>query len=188
MSIIDKIIEAASDIIARHVNAKKDTTDVAAKHPSTIRPLRRYGNAGRVEIPELNIGVALYDTRTGAAQQIVDNPESAVFLHWEEQKAIADHNNQSNFANLNRVRPYGTAMYLISVNGMREKYICVSSQIGHIKINEHGANTIYDSKWESPRHKNRGGVCVYTCIQRSAPDIMDIRLTYWRKAKNLNDR
>ena len=184
MGIIDKIANVVSKEAFGKIRIAKKRGRYIEKPKQEVNQLKKYGNAGRLEIPELSIGVALYDTRVGTAQQIVDNPESAVLLRWEAQKAIADHSSQSNFANLNRARPYGTVMYLDSKGGARERYLCVSSQVGHIKTDEHGTNSIYDGKWESPRVKNKGGICIYTCIQRSAPNIMDIRLTYWRLAKN----
>jgi len=132
--------------------------------------LKKKGTHGRIEIPSLRIGVPLYNSN-GNAQKIVDNKKSAVFLEWEDQIAIADHSGQDGFERLANAIPYQTLAY-IDYKG-KEYYLCTKKQVGHI-VNDR----IYDSKWE---HAKSGGLVIYTCIGKSAEDVMDAWLTYWKR-------
>lgn len=144
-----------------------------------IRPkIRKYGTHGRIEIPELGISVPLYDSVNGNSQELCDNADSAVCMKWSSQIAIADHCNQGNFSNLNKAR-VGRTIATIDQQDKKEHYRCVRSQIGHIRISESG-NRIFDSNWAPAYKQNAGGLCIYTCIEKSAPDVMDVRLTYWQ--------
>lgn len=182
MGLLDRIKQL------REANRKKEQnrkTKVEAKkvevQPTPIVQLKPkvYGNRGRLEIPSLNISVPLYDTSVGSAQRIVDNQDSAVILRWVSQYAIADHSSQSNFQNLNYAKPGITTMS-IETKTAKDEYKCVKTQVGHIKIGSVGGNTIYDENWQPPNNQNQGGICIYTCIHKSAPDVMDIRMTYWQ--------
>lgn len=138
-----------------------------------------YGSSGRLEIPELGISVPLYNTSSGSAQAIVDSLDSAVYLRWGNgQIAIADHANQANFSNLEYAQVDKTRAFIDSGTS-RVPYVCYRSQVGHIKTDV-GGNSIFDEAWNPVFWQNAGGLTIYTCIHRSAPNIMDIRLTYWR--------
>ena len=127
----------------------------------------------RVVIPALLISIPLYDAN-GEAQQIVDAPRSAAFIRWHGQDAIADHSGQDGFERIAHAKPGKTVAY---VKG--EKYVCTEKQIGHIADGK-----IYDSKGERVRS---GGLCMYTCIGETAPGVMAVWLTYWRK-ESTNER
>lgn len=137
-----------------------------------------YGTHGRLEIPSLFISVPLYDSKGADNQRVVDNPNSAAYMHWQKQDAIADHASQASFSNLNMVKP-GKTVATIDLRTRQEKYLCVNSQVGHIRISPNG-NRIFDANWNSANFQNEGGLCIYTCMGKSAEDVMDIRLTYWR--------
>ncbi len=145
--------------------------------PSPEYAKKKYGTHGRLEIPELHISVPLYDAHDGNQQEIVDEPQSAVYMRWGQQGAIADHSNQDRFSNLNRVRPWHT-IATIDRQSAKEKFRCYRTQVGHIRTAE-GANRIFDSGWKPVYAQNPGGLCIYTCIGRSAEDVMDVCLTYW---------
>ena len=167
--LLSKIIARGSSNIS---SAAKTAAEIAVRESPT-----KYGSQGRLEIPELAIGVPLYDTTTGSAQKIVDDENSAAYLFWGDQIAIADHSSQANFNNLNNAVPSRTTAYIVRP-GRTERYVCAQTQIGHIKIGSSG-NQIYDCKWRPVYQQNRGRLTIYTCIQKSAQDVMDVRLTYW---------
>ena len=181
MGILDRIRKV------REQNKNKErvfnvTEKKTSQKTQTETKKKVYGNIGRLEIPELNISVPVYDTKTGSAKSIIDAKNSAVYLRWFTQHAIADHSDHANFSNLNRVRVGHTVLYID--NGMtQKKYVCVKSQVGHIKIDGPMGNEIYDANWELAYSQNQGGLCLYTCMTRSAPNIMDVRLTYWQPVK-----
>ena len=145
----------------------------------------KYGNVGRLEIADLDIRVPVNNTRIGSAQAVIDARDSAVYLNWGNQKAIADHACQANFSNLNQA-VVGKTKAVLDRGTSKEQFLCVDSQIGHIKT-ESGVNTLYDSKWRFAHLQNPGGLAIYTCIQRSAPDIMDVRLTYWQPIEKIQN-
>ena len=121
----------------------------------------------RVIIPSLFISIPLYDAN-GDAQQIVDAPRSAAFLRWHGQDAIADHSGQNGFQRISKAIPYKTTAY---VKG--EKFLCTKKQIGHIRQSK-----IFDSEWN---HVKSDGLVMYTCIGKSAEDVMDVWLVYWKR-------
>ena len=130
----------------------------------------------RLIIPTLSINVPVFFGKDGASrQEIIDKENSAVYFTWGPLTVIADHSSQANFHNLNKAKPGETIAYLC---GDRvKKYICDRSEVGHIVSD--GGNRLYDSRW-MPVHENvKHGVCMYTCIERSAKNIMDVRLTHW---------
>ena len=133
---------------------------------------KKRGTHGRIEIPSLLIGIPLYDGDGKTAQDIVDAPQSAVFLRWRTQDVIADHSFQDGFQRLRWAVPGKTVAYID--NDGREAYICVQKQVGHIR------DKLYDSQWQEAKP---GGLVMYTCIGESDPDTMDVWLTYWKKQK-----
>ena len=132
----------------------------------------------RLEIKELGIDVPVIRASGKNTQEIIDRPNAAVYMHWYTQDAIADHASQSNFKNLNNANA-GKTMAVLYDDAKPRKLICTKSQIGHIRISPKG-NRIFDQNWESLYHKNKGGICIYTCIAKSAKDVMDVRVTYWQ--------
>lgn len=139
------------------------------------KPIKIYGTHGRIEIPSLRISIPLYNTN-GNAQEIVDKKNSAAYIQWKNQAAIVDHSGQDGFERLAKAIPNSTIAY-IDQNGKREKYLCVKKQIGHIKLGN--KNQLVDANWKSADSNN--GLVMYTCIKKSASDIMDVWLIYWKK-------
>lgn len=132
--------------------------------------LKKKGTHGRIEIPSLRIGVPLYDSNRNA-QEIVDAKNSAVFLEWKNQVAIADHSGQDGFERLAKAIPYKT---IACINyKSKEYYLCTKKQVGHIV-----SSKIYDFNWQNVKSD---GLVIYTCIGKSAGDTMDVWLTYWKR-------
>lgn len=147
------------------------------KKKSEVKP-ELFGSKGLLEIQDLGIKVPLYDTSVGPAQTIVDAENSAVYLRWGNgQIAIADHANQQNFSNLEKAIPGRTIAHIRTYDSDKE-FICYQVQVGHIKTSASG-NSIFDADGNPVFWQNPGGITIYTCIRRSASDVMDIRLTYW---------
>lgn len=136
-----------------------------------------YGTYGRLEIPELQISVPVYKTQNGNSQKLCDDENSAVYLNWGNQFAIVDHCHQSNFSNLNKVK-VGITTAIVDQKTSQKKYRCIKSQIGHIRISS-GGNRLFDENWVPAYGQNPGGMTIYTCTTKSAPDVQDVRLTYW---------
>ena len=137
-----------------------------------------YGSHGRLEIPGLFISVPLYDALDAAdRQRVVDNPDSAVHFRLGVQDVIADHAGQANFQNLNLARSGMVAT--IDEREKKTSYQFTQSQVGHIRISALG-NRLFDQNWQQVAAQNAGGLCIYTCMGKSADDVMDVRLTYWQ--------
>lgn len=174
MGLLNRVIAFANNL-RKFMSPAVPKIDIS---PSVVKP-KVYGTHGRLEIPELFISVPLYDATGGAdRQRVVDDPDSAVFMHWQKQDAIADHASQGGFSNLNMAKVKRT-IATIDQQTHKQSYVCVNSQIGHIMISAIG-NRIYDENWEPAYTQNNGGLCIYTCIRKSANDVMDVRLTYWQ--------
>ena len=142
-----------------------------------VRP-KIYGTYGRLEIPDLKISVPVYKAQGGNSQKLCDDINSAVCLNWGNQIAIADHCDQGHFSNLNNVK-VGITIATIDLQTSQKQYRCIKSQIGHIRISKEG-NRIFDANWLPVYSQNPGGMTIYTCINKSQVDIMDVRLTYWQ--------
>ena len=140
-------------------------------------PPKIYGTHGRIEIPSLSISLPLYEASTNA-QKIVDDKNSAAFIKWLDQDVIVDHSGQDGFERLEKAIPKSTIAYVVYNNGKStERYICTKKQIGHIKT-VGGKNKLLDSQWQHPKS---GCLLMYTCIKKSAPDVMDVWLIYWKR-------
>ena len=161
-------------------NKTEQKAELKQKQQADPEPVKEivYGTRGRIEIPELNISVPLNGTESGGAQEVIDREDSAVYLIWPNNITIADHCHQANFSNLNKAIPGRTKAYIVTPDS-KKGYFCYKTQVGHIKIGA-TSNTLYDQNWEAVYEKNGGGLTMYTCIERSAPDVMDVRLTYWK--------
>lgn len=137
-----------------------------------------YGTYGRLEIPDLNISIPLNGIELGPAQKVIDLEDSAIYLKWPNQVVIADHCHQANFSNLNKAIPGHTKAYIATDPENKKWLVCCKTQVGHIKIGEK-SNALFDHDWIPVYQNNSSGFTMYTCIQKSAPDVMDVRLTYW---------
>ena len=178
MGFFDRFLRTAAQVFGNRTQVIQEATRPASTPVSSATQMKVYGNQGRIEIPTLNISVPLYDTSTGSAQQIIDNEHSAVYLRWGQQIAVADHTTSENFCNLAHAIE-GRTVATIDRKTSKQNYICSKKQIGHIKIGN-GSNSIYDSKWQPVFPQNAGGLTTYTCISKSAEDVMDIWLIFWR--------
>lgn len=126
-------------------------------------------------IPALGIIVPAEERKNGTnGQDIIDKPDRAVMWSWGRLTVIADHCNQG-FDRINRAVAGKTRAYV----GAR-RFICDISEIGHIRTTDKG-NRLFRADWTPVHEAWKDGLCIYTCIQRSAPDVMDVRLTHWRE-------
>lgn len=121
----------------------------------------------RVIIPSLFISIPVYESH-GNAQLIVNAENSAAFIRWNGQNAVVDHSGQNGFQRISKAKPYKTTAY---VRG--EKFLCTKKQIGHIRQSK-----IFDSEWKPVKSD---GLVMYTCIGKSADDVMDVWLVYWKR-------
>ena len=145
------------------------------KIPQT--PKKTYGTHGRIEIPDLNIGIPLYLTEDKNAQKIVDDQDSAACICFGEQNIIVDHVSQG-LSNLINVKPGVTKAYIQYEDGSHESYICECSQLGHIKKSSSG-NQLFDWTWKHALGKNKNCLTIYTCLGRADGDDQLVTLTYW---------
>lgn len=136
-----------------------------------------YGDAGLLDIPSLKIRVPLYCPGEKSAQEITDDRYSAACFPWGGLTVIADHSHQGTFSMLNLAKA-GKTVAVIDDGHAQKEYVCSSSQVGHLKSAEYG-NELYDAEWAEVAGQNDGGLCIYTCIAKSARDVMDVRLTFW---------
>lgn len=90
--------------------------------------LNGYGTAGRLEIPELGISVALYWVSIWDydAQYVCDLQDSAV--RYSDLYIIGDHNNQA-FCTLSSAHK-GTNAYIYHNDGNYEQFTCVDTGMG----------------------------------------------------------
>ena len=132
-----------------------------------------------LKIPTLAIKVPVYDRVSGSGQDIIDRTDSAVRFKQGPLTIICDHCDQANFTRLNAAVPEHTRAFIINGFFKRERYICTGSEIGHIIISEAG-NRLYDSQWRHV-YQTHKGLCIYTCMRKSADDVMDVRLTFWER-------
>lgn len=146
-----------------------------------------YGSHGRLEIPTLNISIPLYEASGSTSQKVVDDQDSAAFIRYGTQNIIADHVSQANFSNLIKSRPGKTVANITYEDGTSEKYLCMVSQIGHIKPGENNKNNhMFDWRWTPIRGKNPGGLTIYTCMGYAHDGIQDVTITYWLPFEEAN--
>ena len=138
-----------------------------------------YGTHGRLEIPDLAISVPLNGIECGPAQKVIDLEDSAIYLNWPNQTVIADHCHQGNFSNLNQAIPGQTKAFILEPDS-KKSFVCYQTQIGHIKIGEK-SNILFDHDWIPVYKSNVGGLTMYTCIEKSSANVMDVRVTYWKE-------
>lgn len=129
-------------------------------------------------IPSLWIMVPVKEAQSGNGQAIIDQDNMAVLLRWGDLSVIADHNAQNGFSRLNKAVPQKTAAYIIS-GGQCRRYVCDYSVIGHTRDEPSGRH-LYDDHWLRATQMFMDGLLIYTCMQRSADTVMDVRLTHWK--------
>lgn len=136
----------------------------------------------RLFIPSLFIFVKLTPVASSnLAQEAVDKYNSAAIWNWNNLTLIADHNNQANFKNINKAIPGKTKLYLL--DKVNRKFICDKTEVGHIsnlRVDNTGGK-LCDANWNSIFRQNLDGLMIYTCIRKSAIDVMDVRLTHWKE-------
>lgn len=141
-----------------------------------LKACKVYGDEGRFEIQRLGIAVPLYAANNiDDAQRIVDKQNSAVLLRWATQMVSADHSSQK-FSRLKHVR-VGDMAFIEKKDGKKRPFQCVKTQVGHIRT-ENGVNKLYDANWQKVSLR-KGILTVYSCLGKSAPNVMDVTLTYW---------
>lgn len=146
------------------------------KNPPKI-PNKIFGTHGRIEIPDLEIEIPLYNSECGNSQSVVDNLDSAVFISYGKYGIIADHVDQG-LKNLINAKPGITKVYIRHENGSQESYICECSQVGHIKKSESG-NRLFNWLWERAPETNKNSLTIYTCFGVADGDDQRVTLTYW---------
>lgn len=110
----------------------------------------------------------------GNRQEVIDRPNRAALWTWGKLTVIADHNYQG-FYKINRAVVGKTRAYL----GLRG-YICDVSEIGYILTTDEG-NRLFRADGRPVNKAWAGGLCLYTCITKTAPDTTRVRLTHWRE-------
>lgn len=138
---------------------------------------KAYGTNGRLEIPDIGIGVPLYEAGNGDAQKIVDNINSAAFIRFGDQDIIADHVCQG-FSNLINVKPGVTEAYIRYEDGRQKAYTCQCSQLGHIRKSASG-NSLLDWTWNRALGNNGASLVIYTCLGNPKGTEQSVTLTYW---------
>ena len=133
----------------------------------------------KLKIPTLSINVPIYDRVSGSGQEIIDRADSAVRFKQGPLTIICDHCTHANFMRLNAAVPEHTRAFIVKGIFNRERYVCTGSEVGHILISDSG-NRLYDSQWRHV-YQTHEGLCIYTCMRKSAEDVMDVRLTFWKK-------
>lgn len=145
---------------------------------------------GKLLIPSLSIAVPLYDAEVGKAQSIVDQLQSAAYMHWMYQDCVADHAGESNFSNLYYAEPGKTTAYIGYSDQTPEAYVCVSAQAGYIKTeNVNGKNVNHaffmDGTSLQTSDANKDGLCIYTCMPTMADEkaegVQYICITLWQE-------
>ena len=156
---------------------KKATISSTKKSKSkekTKTEKKEYGDYGRIEIPDLQISIPLYRGKDDP-QGVVDRKNAAAFLEWKDQNVIVDHTGQDGFEKLEKAVPSQTLAY-IDFGFKKERYMCTRKQIGHLLLGD--TNKIRDANYVFPKSP---GLIIYTCKGLSAPNVMDIWLTYWKR-------
>lgn len=112
------------------------------------------GAAGRLRIPQYNISIPLYVSRS---QSVVDAKNSAAMFPYNGVTIIGDHWNQNGFSAV-RNMPVGTRVYIDNPDGSTTKYVVSWSGIGH--NTGHGLlfpdNSLVDARY--------GNLALYTCL------------------------
>ena len=137
-------------------------------------PAYTFGTAGRLEIPSVGVGVALYitDLYQQNVQSVVDAWDSAaVFPYRDSVTVIADHNNQG-FASLKNVGVGDTA-FISQQNGSFDTYVCT-----RVCYNGHNLGTeLVDEYGEQVESNIDGELIMYTCNDC----WQNITITYWQR-------
>lgn len=133
-------------------------------------------------IPSLFIFVKLTPVpSSNLAQSVVDKWNSAAIWKWNNLTLIADHSTQANFENLRKAVPGKTKLYILDKKN--RKFVCDKTEVGHIVgfCPDGTGGVLRDEKGRSVFYSNLDGLMIYTCIRKSAIDVMDVRLTHWKE-------
>ena len=139
---------------------------------------RTYGDVGRLDIPSLNISVAVSSVKDNNQQDLVDADDTAAYLHWYTQDVIVDHRSQA-FYELPEAVPEKTMAYLLNP-GCSRAFLCVYTGTGLIRYGADHSATIVDDEGRSVLSTNKGGICMYTCNGQREGDELEVTLTYWK--------
>lgn len=139
------------------------------------KPVYTYGSAGRLDIPNVGVGVALNnaDLYKDNVQSIVDAPDSAAFFSFRDRlMVIADHNNQG-FQNIKKVS-VGDRAVVSQETGICDIYVCTrvcreGHNLGADLIDEYGAQVEFNTD---------GELIMYTCNDC----WQNVTITFWQKA------
>ena len=152
------------------VPTEAPTTEITTG-PSSLAPVT-YGTCGRLDIPSVHIGIAVYYAELGVdAQEVVVNSDSAALFLWHNfLSVIADHNNQG-FATLRKVQ-VGDVAVLSNENGEIGRYICTDicrngTNTGNDLLNENGVSIENDCDSD---------LVMYTCNE----DWQHITIVFWK--------
>lgn len=145
----------------------------------TAKPKHLKQTGDRLWIPLLRICVPVYWRKIGTnGQEIVDADDSAAIWKWNGLTVIADHNGQNNFANLNNAKPEKTKA-ILTVNGTSRLYVCDVSEVGSIVTYPYGSR-LYTAENRPVHEAFPTGLCIYTCRDKTAENVRNVRLTHWR--------
>lgn len=137
-------------------------------------PIDTFGTAGRLDIPSVGVGVALYETDLYQpnVQSVVDAWDSAaVFPYRDKVTVIADHNYQGFDGTRNVV--VGNAAFISRQGGSFDTYVCTricydGHNLGAELVDEYG---------EQVENNTDGELIMYTCNDC----WQNITITYWQR-------
>lgn len=134
---------------------------------------KRAGMKGRLNIPNLDIDIALFDRSIYEdSQDIVDRRDSAAYLYGKDHVIIGDHDFQDNFRDIKKAIPHET-IATIDYGDYIEEWICVDNFKGH----NTGSELTHEDTNDSCYDENIGGIIMYTC--NGIPN--NVIITYWQK-------
>lgn len=154
----------------------QDTTESITEITTIYEePVYTYGTAGRLDIPSVGVGVALYDTDLyqDNVQSVVDEWDSAaIFPYRERITVIADHNNQG-FDAMKGVQ-IGDYAVISQQDGSYVFYLCT-----RVCYDGHNLGTeIVDEYGEQVEYNTDGELIMYTCNDC----WQNITISYWQRA------
>lgn len=155
--------------------ARQYATEQPAETTTTYKePVYTYGTAGRLDIPSVGVGVALYDTDLYQynVQSIVDESDSAaIFPYRDKVTVIADHNNQG-FDAMKSVE-VGDYSVISQRDGSYVFYLCT-----RVCYDGHNLGTdIVDEYGEQVEYNTDGELIMYTCNDC----WQNITISYWQR-------
>lgn len=128
----------------------------------------------RLYIPSLMITVPLYLSDGWDAQQIVDKPNSAVWMEWPKFPVIADHRGQK-FYRLPNAKADKTVAY-IREGGAEQAYICRDKYLALIT----GGTLIRESDGSDVKQHDTD-LLMYTCSGEYVDGHCEVWVMEWDK-------